>query len=132
MKLALAHLPALLILLAAWAILTWIIPAHAGTTCGLASTYGRESGHTTANGEAFDGRTMTAASRGLPFGTKLRVTMLDPRKEMARWYGKSVTVRINDRGPYIAGRFLDLATAAAAVIGLTHSGVSHVCAERLP
>ena len=106
------------------------VPAHAAT-CGLASHYGSESGSTTANGEHFNPNGLTAASRGLPFGTRLRVTMLDPRKEMRRWYGKSVVVRVNDRGPYIRGRFLDLADGAARLIGLTQSGVSKVCAEKL-
>lgn len=86
-------------------------------TCGLASWYGRESGRVTASGEHFDGSTMTAAHRTLPFGTKLRVT----------YRGKSVVVRINDRGPYIRGRVLDLSRAAALRIGLVPAGVARVC-----
>jgi rare lipoprotein A len=101
-------------------------PAGAAEACrgttGLASWYGTESGTRTANGEHFDGRSLTAASRGLPFGTKLRVT----------YRGKSVVVRINDRGPALrTGRFLDLSKAAAARIGMIHAGVARVCAEKL-
>jgi rare lipoprotein A len=128
-----AALPALFILAVAYLFLA--LTAHAGEGCrgtvGLASFYGTESGSTTANGEHFDGSALTAASRGLPFNTRVRVTMLDPRKEMRRWYGKSVVVRINDRGPYVKGRVIDLARAAAQIIGLTQSGVSKVCLERL-
>jgi rare lipoprotein A len=82
-----------------------------------ASWYGTESGSRTANGEPFDGTSITAAHRTLPFGTKRRVT-LD---------GKSVVVRINDRGPFIAGRGLDLSRAAAERIGLIREGVAWVC-----
>lgn len=130
--------PALIVLGAAtfiWAVYT-TVPAHAAT-CGLASYYGSESGSTTANGEHFNPEGLTAASRGLPFNTRLRVTMLDPRPQMRRWYGKSVVVRTNDHGPYHRDRngrydrFLDLSKGAARVIGLTQSGVSKVCAERL-
>jgi rare lipoprotein A len=91
-------------------------------TVGLASWYGTESGTRTANGEHFDGRSLTAASRGLPFGTKLRVT----------YRGKSVVVRVNDRGPALrTGRFLDLSRSAAERIGMIGVGVGKVCAERL-
>jgi rare lipoprotein A len=111
------------------------IPARAAQCGGgdlvVASFYGTESGSRTANGEPFNGTSLTAASRSLPFNTRVRITMLDPRKEMRRWYGKSVEVRINDRGPYVKGRAIDLSRAAAALIGLTQSGVSKVCLERL-
>lgn len=86
-----------------------------------ASWYGTESGNRTANGERFNGTSITAAHRTLPFGTKLRVT----------YRGKSVTVRVNDRGPFIEGRSLDLSKAAAARIGLTAAGVAKVCMEKL-
>jgi rare lipoprotein A len=89
--------------------------------CALASWYGQESGNRTANGEPFDGSGLTAAHRSLPFGTRLRVT----------YQGRSVIVRINDRGPYIKGRALDLSRAAAARIGLVRAGVARVCWERL-
>jgi rare lipoprotein A len=62
---------------------------------------------------------MTAAHRSLPFGTKLRVTHR----------GQSVVVTINDRGPFIKGRVIDLSKGAARAIGLTSRGVGHVTAE---
>lgn len=89
--------------------------------CVIASWYGTESGSRTANGEPFDGSGMTAAHKTLPFGTKLRVS----------YRGKSVVVRINDRGPYIRGRSLDLSRAAAKRLGLIPAGVGKVCIERL-
>lgn len=89
--------------------------------CIRASYYGAESGNRTANGERFTGRAMTAAHRTLPFGTKLRVT----------YQGRSVVVRVNDRGPYIRGRSLDLSTAAARKLGMIRAGVAKVCITRL-
>lgn len=128
---------ACVILALAWVFLFVTPLAHAGETCGLASHYGAESGSTTANLEHFNPEGFTAASRGLPFNAVVAVTMLDPRPTMRRWYGKTVTVRINDRGPFHRGkngsfdRFIDLATGAARTIGLTQSGVSKVCIRRL-
>ncbi|NOJ44032.1 septal ring lytic transglycosylase RlpA family protein [Bradyrhizobium australiense] len=86
---------------------------------GKASYYGNESGSRTASGQRFNQNAMTAAHRSLPFGTKLRVTHR----------GQSVIVTINDRGPFIRGRVLDLSTGAARAIGLTGAGVGHVTAE---
>jgi rare lipoprotein A len=86
---------------------------------GKASYYGSESGSRTASGQRFNQNAMTAAHRSLPFGTKLRVTHR----------GQSVVVTINDRGPFIKGRVLDLSTGAARAIGLTGAGVGHVTAE---
>ena len=86
---------------------------------GKASFYGSESGSRTASGQRFNQNAMTAAHRSLPFGTKLRVTH----------GGRSVVVTINDRGPFIRGRVLDLSTGAARAIGLTSRGVGHVTAE---
>ena len=86
---------------------------------GMASFYGNESGSKTASGQRFNQNAMTAAHRSLPFGTKLRVTH----------GGQSVVVTINDRGPFIKGRVLDLSTGAARAIGLTGAGVGHVTAE---
>jgi rare lipoprotein A len=86
---------------------------------GRASYYGNESGSRTASGQRFNQNAMTAAHRSLPFGTKLRVTHR----------GQSVVVTINDRGPFIKGRVLDLSTGAARAIGLTGAGVGHVTAE---
>ncbi len=84
-----------------------------------ASYYG--SGHTTANGERYDPAGITAAHKSLPFGTKLKVTNVAN--------GKSVTVRINDRGPYIAGRCLDLSTGAFSAIADLKAGVIKVSYE---
>jgi rare lipoprotein A len=86
---------------------------------GMASYYGNESGSRTASGQRFNQNALTAAHRSLPFGTKLRVT-----------HGSSsVIVTINDRGPFIRGRVLDLSTGAARAIGLTGAGVGRVTAE---
>jgi rare lipoprotein A len=86
---------------------------------GMASFYGNESGSRTASGQHFNQEAMTAAHRTLPFGTKLRVTH----------GGRSVIVTINDRGPFVRGRVLDLSTGAARAIGLTGAGVGQVVAE---
>jgi rare lipoprotein A len=86
---------------------------------GMASFYGNESGSKTASGQRFNQNAMTAAHRSLPFGTKLRVSH----------GGRSVVVTINDRGPFIRGRVLDLSTGAARAVGLTSRGVGKVTAE---
>ena len=94
---------------------------------GLASWYGGGDGlhgALTASGERFDQNAFTAAPRTLPFGTRVRVTFLKT--------GKSVLVRINDRGPYVAGRIIDLSRAAALEIGLEPYGVGTVRIEVLP
>ena len=88
---------------------------------GMASFYGNESGSKTASGARFNQNAMTAAHRSLPFGTKVRVTN--------QKNGRSVIVRINDRGPFIRGRVLDLSTGAARAVGLTGAGVGRVVAE---
>ena len=96
------------------------IPAGGGggrSFSGVASFYGNESGSKTASGQRFNQNAMTAAHRSLPFGTKLRVTH----------NGRSVIVTINDRGPFIKGRVLDLSTGAARAVGL--NGIGHVTAE---
>ncbi len=90
--------------------------AEAKTITGWASYY--KSGKRTANGERFDPMGLTAAHRSLPFGTKVLVTNLRN--------GKSVVVRINDRGPFIKGRVIDLSLGAARVVGLQRSGVAKV------
>ena len=85
------------------------------TTTGIASYYGKEfHGRKTANGETFDMNAMTAAHRTLPFGTMVRVTNLAN--------DKFVTVRINDRGPFIKGRIIDLSYGAAKEIDLLSVG----------
>jgi peptidoglycan lytic transglycosylase len=89
------------------------------TFSGMASFYGNESGSKTASGQRFNQNALTAAHRTLPFGTKLRVTH----------GGRSVVVTVNDRGPFVRGRVLDLSTAAARAVGLTSAGVGHVTAE---
>lgn len=89
------------------------------TFSGMASYYGNESGSRTASGQRFNQNAMTAAHRTLPFGTKVRVTH----------GGRSVVVTINDRGPFVRGRVLDLSTGAARAIGLTGAGVGRVTAE---
>ncbi|MBV5270590.1 MAG: septal ring lytic transglycosylase RlpA family protein [Afipia sp.] len=86
---------------------------------GMASYYGNESGSRTASGQRFNQNAMTAAHRSLPFGTRLKVTH----------GGRSVVVTVNDRGPFIRGRVLDLSTGAARAIGLTGRGVGRVVAE---
>ncbi|RTL54103.1 MAG: septal ring lytic transglycosylase RlpA family protein [Bradyrhizobiaceae bacterium] len=89
------------------------------TFTGMASYYGNESGSKTASGQRFNQNALTAAHKTLPFGTRLKVTHA----------GRSVIVTINDRGPFVKGRVLDLSTAAARAIGLTGRGVGQVVAE---
>jgi rare lipoprotein A len=89
---------------------------------GAASWYGRaHHGRRTASGERFDMRALTAAHRTLPFDTVLRVTNLEN--------GKNVTVRVNDRGPYVSGRIIDLSAAAAAALGMHEDGIANVRLE---
>jgi rare lipoprotein A len=86
---------------------------------GLASYYAdKYQGRKTANGEIFDTAKLTAAHKTLPFGTRVRVTNLDN--------GRSVDVRINDRGPYVAGRVIDLSPAAARKLDMLRAGVVRV------
>jgi len=89
--------------------------------CGRASWYALHS--RTASGERMNPSAMTAAHRTLPFGTKLRVTNKNN--------GKSVIVRINDRGPFIKGRVLDLSKGAAGQLGFIGSGHTSVCMARV-
>lgn len=93
-------------------------PVRAGD---IASYYGFESGTFTASGERFNPRAMTCAHRTLPFGTRLRVT----------FRGRSVVVRVNDRGPAKwTHRSIDLSIGAARAIGLITAGVGAVKVER--
>ncbi len=86
---------------------------------GEASYYGREAhGKTTASGEKFNMNAYTAAHKTLPFGTKVRVTNLTNNK--------TVVVRINDRGPFVAGRIIDLSYAAAKKIKMLDAGITDV------
>lgn len=90
----------------------------------VASWYGPKfHGRPTASGEVYDMNGLTAAHRSLPFGTRLRVTL--PAS------GRSVVVEVNDRGPFIRGRDLDLSYGAARAIGLLEQGVARVHVQRL-
>ena len=75
----------------------------------------------TASGEQFNPRELTAAHRTLPFGTRLRVTNVAT--------GQSVTVRVNDRGPFIPGRVVDVSHSAAEVLGMVDRGITKVKLE---
>jgi rare lipoprotein A len=92
----------------------------ASAQCGRASWYALTS--RTASGERMNPSALTAAHRSLPFGTRLRVT--NQRN------GKSVVVRINDRGPFIRGRILDLSKGAARELGFVGAGHAPVCLTR--
>jgi len=86
---------------------------------GFASWYGeRHQGRATASGEVFDMNKLTAAHRTMPFGTRLRVTNLEN--------GRSVVVRVNDRGPWVNDRVLDVSRAAARTLGMTGDGVTRI------
>lgn len=96
-------------------------PAHATVgreEVGLASYYSNKlAGHKTANGEKYDPTLLTAAHKTLPFGTIVEVTRPD---------GRTVRVRINDRGPFTKGRVIDLSFKAAEEVGLVKDGVAEV------
>lgn len=89
---------------------------HAAEKYGVASFY--TEGTETANGEKINPQALTAAHRTLPFGTMLRVTNLET--------GRAVTVRVNDRGPFVQGRDVDLSYSAAESIGILDQGVAKV------
>ena len=91
-------------------------PSSANAQSGMASWY--KMGRVTANGERFKPMGYTAAHRTLKFGTVVRVTNVKS--------GRSVVVRINDRGPFVHGRIIDLAQGAAQIIGLHRSGTAKV------
>nr|MBC7613987.1 septal ring lytic transglycosylase RlpA family protein [Pseudopedobacter sp.] len=107
-------------------VLSFILIALIFTSCapkltqrGKASYYGNEfNGRKTASGEKFRNSKLTAAHKTLPFGTKVKVTNLSN--------GKSVKVKINDRGPFVAGRIIDLSKKAARRIGMIKEGVGNV------
>ena len=88
----------------------------AGGSYGLASFYGHQS--QTASGEKFNPQELTAAHRTLPFGTRVRVT------DVAT--GRSVTVRVNDRGPFVPGRIVDVSSSAAETLGISGRGIAKV------
>ncbi|MBI3474079.1 MAG: septal ring lytic transglycosylase RlpA family protein [Candidatus Solibacter usitatus] len=96
-----------------------------GQETGVASWYGHPyHGRQAASGEIYDMDQLTAAHRTLPFGTWVRVENLDN--------GKSVEVRINDRGPFVEGRIIDLSRAAAEAIGMVGPGTAKVRLEVIP
>ena len=106
---------------AGWAILASLAFASAALA-ETASWYGPGfHGRRTASGERFDQNAMTAAHRSLPFGTKVEV--VNPRN------GRSVIVRINDRGPFISGRDFDLSRGAAKRLGILARGIARVRVE---
>lgn len=90
-----------------------------GNQCGVASWYALTS--QTASGERMNPNAMTAAHKSLPFGTIVRVTSAHS--------GKSIKVRINDRGPFVRGRIIDLSRAAARQLGV--DGVGQVCIQKI-
>jgi len=104
-----------------------LLPSAMPASCdqpeeGLASWYGGKfHGRLTSNGEVFDTNTKTAAHRELPFGSLVKVTDLDT--------GKSTLVRINDRGPFVEGRIIDLSRAAAEELDMVSRGVARVRLE---
>lgn len=107
----------IVIVLLTLALTLWL--RHARAETGLASYYWH--GQATASGERFNPDALTAAHRWRKFGERVRVTNLRN--------GRTVTVRINDRGPFIAGRIIDLSRAAAKAIGMTGAGVVMVRVE---
>ena len=97
-----------------------ITVAFADTQSGIASVYSTDSGSRTASGVRLDPGALTAAHRSLPFGSKVRVTNHNN--------GRSVVVTINDRGPFVRGRVIDLTPAAAQALGI--SALASVAVER--
>ncbi|SRR5579875_1792491 len=100
------------------------ITTHLGSKDGLASWYGDEfQGSPTASGEIYDKNALTAAHPDLPLGTQIRVTNLRNRR--------ALILRVNDRGPYVPGRLLDVSRAAARRLGFVNSGKAWVRIEVL-
>ncbi len=95
---------------------------HDGVEFGMASWYGKPyHGRQTASGEKYNMNEMTAAHRTLPFGTKVKVTRLDN--------GRQCVVRINDRGPFVRGRVIDLSRESAKKLDLVIDGIADVKVE---
>ncbi len=113
--------------LAAAALVTTLmapVPATALSQTGIASYYGTKfHGRRTASGERFNNGAMTAAHRSAPFGSHLKVTNVAN--------GRSVVVRVNDRGPFVRGRIVDLSQSAARQIGMKGRGLTRVRLARL-
>ncbi|MBR9979468.1 MAG: septal ring lytic transglycosylase RlpA family protein [Desulfatitalea sp.] len=100
-------------------------PEPAYQEVGLASYYARSlHGHPTASGEIYNENALTAAHPHLPFGTRLKVTHLNNKR--------TVEVRVNDRGPFVKRRVIDLSYAAAKKLGLLQEGVARVNIESRP
>jgi rare lipoprotein A len=98
--------------------------AEAASSCGIASWYGPGfHGNLTASGQRFDSRALTAAHRSLPFGSRVKVTN--------QATGRSVTIKINDDGPHIPGRIIDLSEGAFAHIASLGQGTAKVCISRV-
>ena len=109
---------------AALAVLVFSISTPSFAQCGGASWYGPGfNGKTAASGEKFNENAMTAAHRSLPFGTKVKVT--DQRN------GREIEVTINDRGPFVGKRIIDLSKAAATELGFRNRGTTSVCISQL-
>jgi rare lipoprotein A len=96
-----------------------MLPGTSGSETGMASFYAESyNGKKTANGEIYSSSDYTAAHKKLPFGTKVKVTNLSN--------GKTVKVRVNDRGPFVSGRIIDLTKAAARKLDMVSVGVTKV------
>ena len=106
-----------LVIAATVAAATLALVQPASAQCGKASWYALKS--RTASGEMMNASAMTAAHRTLAFGTKVRI--------VNKRNGKSVIVRINDRGPFVRGRVIDLSKAAARQLGFIRSGHTYIC-----
>ena len=105
-----------------WMLMIPALPVMAGIEEGAASYYANSlSGNPTTSGEPYDKKALTAAHRTLPFDTMVKVTNLDN--------GKTVVVRINDRGPHSKSRIIDVSGAAAKQLGLIDSGTAKVRVE---
>jgi rare lipoprotein A len=98
--------------------------ARERTETGFASFYGnRFHGRTTASGARYDMHALTCAHPSAPFGTRLRVTELET--------GRTVVLTVNDRGPFVRGRVVDVSLRAARLLGIVERGVARVRVERL-
>lgn len=112
------------ILLAGCAAGPAVRPQSTKVEFGMASYYARKfDGRRTASGERYDMQALTAAHPHLPFGTRVIVTNLKNRK--------TVTVRINDRGPFVRNRIIDVSMAAAKSLGMLNDGIVAVSVEKL-
>jgi rare lipoprotein A len=100
------------------------LAAEAASSCGYASWYGPGfHGNLTASGERFNSRALTAAHKSLPFGSRVKVTN--------QATGRSVTIKINDDGPHVPGRIIDLSEGAFRQIASLGQGVAKVCISRI-